>query len=111
MKIKHPRIAFQGTEGLILVQAREVMYAVAKGNYTEIYLENDQMIKVLRKLKEVDRLLPEEHFFRIHRSYLINLEYAIKFDQVSCRLILKNGIYLPIAQNRKSGFMERFIKI
>ena len=81
MKAKYPKIALQKTGGLVLVRESEIVYAVAAGNYTEVYLLNNQMIKVLRKLKEVGQLLPTDNFIRIHRSHIINLEYATQFDQ------------------------------
>ncbi len=111
MKTRYPTIALQGAGELMLIRESEIIYAVAAGNYTEIYLEGNRKIRTLRKLKEVGHLLPGECFFRIHRSHLINLEYAIQYDQMKAKVLLSDGTYLPIAQNRKSEFINRFTKI
>ena len=105
MKTKYPTIALQETGGLVLVRESDIVYAVAAGNYTEVYLMGNRKIKVLRKLKEVGQLLPHENFIRIHRSHLINLEYAIQFDQMKAKVMLSTGTSLPVAQNRRSSFM------
>ncbi|MEM9819670.1 MAG: LytTR family DNA-binding domain-containing protein [Bacteroidota bacterium] len=111
MKAKYSKIALQETGGLVLVKENEIVHAVAAGNYTEVHLSHDRMIRVLRKLKEVGQLLSEDHFVRIHRSHLINLEYAIQFDQTNAKVTLSNGTILPISHNRRGSFVERFTRI
>ena len=112
MKATSSKIAIQGKEGLLLVNKQEIMYAMAKGNHTEIYLADHRKVRVLRKLKEVFSLLPGTDFIRIHRSYIVNLEHVVQFNQIgSGQVYLMNGQVLPVARNRKSAFLEQFIKI
>lgn len=111
MKAQSPRIALQGSEGLLLIRESDIIYALAAGNYTEVHLKGNRMIKILRKLKEVGALLPSDHFIRIHRSHLINIEYAIQFDHNAAKVTLSSGTILPIAQNRKNNFLKRFTRI
>jgi len=111
MKAKYSKIALQETGGLVLVRENEIVHAVAAGNYTEVHLSGNRKIKVLRKLKEVVQILPEDYFMRIHRSHLINLEYATQFDQTNAKVTLSNGAIIPIAQNRRGNFISRFTRI
>lgn len=110
--MKQNRIALQGTNGLLLIQESEILYALAAGNYTQVHLVGNRKVKVLRKLKEVSQLLSHENFVRIHRSHLINLEHATQFDQKGIEtVLLTNGEALPVARNRRNHFIQCFTKI
>ena len=112
METKYPKIALQGVDGLMFVRKQEILYALANGNYTLVYLTNGRMVKVLRKLKEVGHLLSDENFIRIHRSHLINLGHVIKFNtEHSEAVMMSNGESLAVARNRKVTFVEKFTRI
>lgn len=48
----------------------------AAGDYSEVITPEDKPTLVLKSLKEWDERLPDNHFVRIHRSTIINLEYV-----------------------------------
>lgn len=110
MDSNYPKIALQGIDGLMFVRKSEVLYAIADGNYTYVHLTNNRKVKVLRKLKEVSQLLPDENFMRIHRSHLINLEHVIQLND-SEEVVMLDGKGLALARNRKLIFIEKFTKI
>ncbi|MFL0139376.1 LytTR family DNA-binding domain-containing protein, partial [Tenacibaculum maritimum] len=57
------------TDGkLIFLDDSEIIFVESDGNYCSIYTTNGKKIVVTKKLKEINSLLPEEHFFRIHNS-------------------------------------------
>ena len=52
--------------------------------------------------KEYDTLLNAHHFFRIHQSHLINLNYFDRFDKANGGVtIMKDGSILPVAVRKK----------
>lgn len=110
MKSKYPKIALQGLDGLMFVREKEILYALAEGNYTKVHLTQNRSVKVLRKLKEVGQLLPAENFVRIHRSHLINLEHIVQLD-ASEAVKMSDGSTLDVARNRKATFIEKFTRI
>ena len=50
------------------------------------------------KLSEMEGLLSEHGFLRIHQSYLVNMRYIVKIS--GYRLELKQHIVLPVPKNR-----------
>ncbi len=110
MKAHYPKIALHGLNGLIFVRKSEILYAVADGNYTHVFLTENRKVKVNRKLKEVNQLLVDENFLRIHRSHLINLEHIIRCDANNV-VIMSNEASLPVSRNRKVTFIEKFTQI
>lgn len=68
------------TDGkLLFLNVDDILFAESDGNYSTIYMTDKQKILVTKKLKEVNLLLPEHLFFRIHNSYIVNLSKIKEF--------------------------------
>lgn len=57
------------------------------------------------KLDEIQKILPTRKFIRIHKSYLLNIDYL--HDVKNYLAILKNNICLPISQKRFKEIKNR----
>jgi two-component system LytT family response regulator len=96
------------TDGkLIFIDADDILLVSGDGNYSTIELANNQKIVVTKKLKEVNSLLPQDHFFRIHNSYIINLNHLKEFIKSDGYVVLTNNKKIPVARQRKSDFLEK----
>ena len=104
----YPNVSLRGITETIFVNPREIIYALADGNYTIIHLTNNRTVKILRKLKQVDQLLPNKNFIRIHRSYLINLKHIRKYYRKDA-VEMSNGQKIPISRACKMSFIQKFI--
>lgn len=58
------------------------------------------------KINEVEKQLEEKHFFRIHKSYLINMGYVKEHDQTT--ITMQNGDVTYISRLRLKAFKEDF---
>ncbi|CAA0145368.1 LytR/AlgR family response regulator transcription factor [Tenacibaculum maritimum] len=97
------------TDGkLIFLDDSEIIFVESDGNYCSIYTTNGKKIVVTKKLKEINSLLPEEHFFRIHNSYVINLNKIKEFLRTDGYVVLENNHKIPVSRQRKSEFLEKF---
>jgi two-component system LytT family response regulator len=64
---------------------------------------------ICRTLKYFEELLKEYKFFRIHRSYLINPEYVIRYSKGKGGYVtMKNNKELEISPNKKKEFLDSF---
>jgi two-component system LytT family response regulator len=107
------RLALPSPEGLRMLLVKDILYCVADGESTIIHLVNSQVrSSVCRSLKEVEGLLKNKGFFRVHHSYLINLNYMdryIKGDGGD--IIMSDGSCIPVSRQRKQEFMDRIEKL
>jgi two-component system, LytTR family, response regulator len=107
------RLALPSPEGLRMLLVKDILYCEADGESTIIHLVNAQVkSSVCRSLKEVEGLLKNKGFFRVHHSYLINLNYMdryIKGDGGD--IIMSDGSCIPVSRQRKQEFMERIEKL
>jgi two-component system, LytTR family, response regulator len=101
------KIALPTMHGYELIPLNNIMYCESKSNYTNLCLNNGQQILVSRTLKDIEELLDIEPFFRIHNSYLVNLQYAIRYTRGEGGfLVLNNDITLPVSRNKKEELLK-----
>ncbi|MBU2927938.1 LytR/AlgR family response regulator transcription factor [Winogradskyella psychrotolerans] len=96
------------TDGkLLFLDIDDIIYIASDGNYSTLYLQNQKKIVITKKLKEVDAILPEHYFFRIHNSYIINLNKIKAFIKNEGYVIMDSDHKIPVARQRKSDFLEK----
>ncbi len=103
---KHKKITFNTDGKLVFLESDEIIYAESDGNYSTIYLVDGQKIVLTKKLKEVNELLPQDSFFRIHNSYIINLSKIKEFLKTDGYVILKPNHKIPVSRQKKSDFLD-----
>ncbi len=101
------KLALPTLKGFRFIEVRNILYCEADGTYCKVYMK-DQTFVVSRNLKEIEKLLSEHRFFRIHRSYLINMNHATEYVKGDGGLVfLSNGLHLPVSQRRKEHFVRQ----
>ena len=69
----------------IKIEIASILYIESQKNYSRIFLSaRSFMISV--PLKEMETLLADADFCRIHRSYIVNLAYLSSFDNSKATL-------------------------
>lgn len=101
------RITINTDGKLIFLDAEEIEYVESDGNYSTIVMDNAQKIVITKKLKEVNDILPENQFFRIHNSYVINLKKIKEFIKGEGYVVMASNFKIPVARQRKSDFLEK----
>jgi len=105
------KLALPTSDGLVFVKVNDILYCEASSNYTEIIMTDNRKYIVSRTLKEYDDMLGEQNFFRIHHSYLINLNGIKKYVRGDGGyVVMNNEKSLQVSKRKKEGFLSR-IKI
>ncbi|WP_339840543.1 LytTR family DNA-binding domain-containing protein [uncultured Maribacter sp.] len=102
----HKRITLNTDGKLLFLESDEILYAESDGNYSTIFLTDGQKIVLTKKLKEVNELLPTDSFFRIHNSYIINLNKIKEFLKTDGYVVLKSNHKIPVSRQKKSDFLD-----
>ena len=89
-------------------KVNEIIYCEALGNYTKIFLVNKEVFLLSKILKEIQKILPSEYFFRISRKFLINLYHVKEYSRKNClKIILSNGHEVLLSIKKKAEFLEK----
>jgi len=98
------KIAIRGFKDVTVIEQEDILYCKADGRYTHIYTSNDKSILTSRLLKEIEEALSKRNFFRIHHSYLINLNHITGIRNHN-KLVLDDSIEVPIAKRRNKSLI------
>jgi two-component system, LytTR family, response regulator len=104
-------IALPTMEGLTFAPVNDIIYCTADGSYTRMYMMDKTEILLSKTLGDVEELIGEYHFFRIHHSTLVNLKQVKKYIRgEGGEVIMSNGKNLVVARTRKTDFLNEFLK-
>ncbi|HEV7332154.1 MAG TPA: LytTR family DNA-binding domain-containing protein [Flavisolibacter sp.] len=102
------KIAIPGQSGVTFIDLNDIVYAEASNNYSKIILSDGRNFLISKTLKDVQEVLEEEHFLRVHRQYIINLNHVKQLNRNEGVLTMDNGDPIPIARAQKERLVERY---
>jgi len=101
------KIALPTMHGYELVPLQEIMFCESRSNYTDIRLAGGHHLLISRTLKDIEDLLDQLPFFRVHNSYLVNLRYALRYIKgEGGSLVLNEDITVPVSRNKKEELLR-----
>lgn len=95
-----------------VVMFSNILYVEAMGSYARIVFMSQDAEKAIimsHPIAEYEDIFPEDMFFRIHRSFLVNrlsISKILKEDQVE--VLLKNKTRLPVSRRRQAAVLDFF---
>lgn len=112
-KMSHPtipinKIAIPTMEGLQMIFVESVISCTSDSNYTVLHLKNKQKITASRTLKEIEEMLEDYSFARVHHSYVVNLNEVEKYVKGDGGyLLMSNGTTVDVSRSRKDMLLNK----
>jgi two-component system LytT family response regulator len=112
-KLSHPtipvnKIAIPTMEGLQMIFVESVIICTSDSNYTTLHLKNKQKITASRTLKEIEEMLEDYSFTRVHHSYLVNLNEVEKYVKgEGGYLVMSDGSTVDVSRSRKDMLLNK----
>ncbi|MCB0514976.1 MAG: LytTR family DNA-binding domain-containing protein [Chitinophagales bacterium] len=97
-------------DGMEFIEIQKIIRCEANDNYTNIFIAENFPKKALlnKTLSALEELLPQNMFFKIHKSHIINLHRISKFiKEDGGFLLMEDGNEIPIARRRKDALIKR----
>jgi len=93
-----------------LVAAREIEWLQASGNYVNLHVRGrDYPLRAT--MAGIEERLDPTRFVRVHRSYLVNLDYLTEMEPLEtgdARLTMRDGATVPCSRRFRTQLRERF---
>jgi two-component system LytT family response regulator len=103
------KIMLPTLEGFEIVPIGSILYCEAEDNFTRFFLDNGVSHLICRTLKYFEDVLKDHRFIRIHRSYVINPDYVIRYSKGKGGYVtMKNEQQLEVSPNKKQEFLDLF---
>lgn len=85
----------------------EIMYFQCVGRKVGIITVKEESAEFYGNMDDVRRQLDEDKFWRIHKSYIVNVNYVSEF----CvrEVCLNNGVTLPVSRTFRESLQEKIL--
>lgn len=102
------KIAIPTMEGLQMIFVDSIISCTADRNYTVIMLKNGKKMIASRTLKELEEMLEDYSFVRVHHSYVVNLNEVDKYIRgEGGYLLMSNGTCIDVSRSRKELLLKK----
>ena len=91
---------------LIRILLSDIKYIEGSNEYIIIHLMKEKPLTTLMRMKNIESMLPENQFMRVHRSFIVNLNQVKVIERN--RIIFDEKIYIPVGEQYKENF-QRFL--
>ena len=105
------KVAVPTMTGLSFVPLHDIVWMEAKGGYTELHLENGVKVTSSGTIKEYEDMLPDAIFYRVHHSFIINLNKIKSYQKGrGGMVVMEDDTSIEVSVRRREGFMQRILK-
>ncbi|WPR77685.1 LytTR family DNA-binding domain-containing protein [Algoriphagus sp. NG3] len=102
------KVALPTFTGYIFVEISDIIRCESDNTYTTFFLQDKRKILVSRTLKDVESMLGDYSFCRVHNSHLINLAYVAEYYKgEGGQVRLNDGTVVDVARRRKEEFLSQ----
>lgn len=109
---KISKIALPTPDGLIFMYIDNLLYFQSDDVYTFAVTDGNKKIFLNKTMKTIEDMIRGLGFFRIHRSYIINLSKIKKFVKADGGYLqMENDDHIPIARSRRDEFFKKLDEI
>lgn len=103
----HNKLTISNTDGILLLDYEDIMYVEASGAYSIFHLKNLKKIVISKTLSQVEEMIQDNSFMRIHKSYIIHLKHLEKYVKGDGgEVVLNNGTALPVSRTKKEELLQ-----
>jgi DNA-binding LytR/AlgR family response regulator len=88
---------------LVRIHFNDIRYIEAEKDFSTIFLTDKKLLAGMH-LKMFENMLPEKLFYRVHRSYIVNLS---KISSINGNMAELGQTQVPIGANYKADLLKK----
>jgi two-component system LytT family response regulator len=109
---QHKKIIIKTTENIHLLEMKNIISCESESSYTTIHTTGGDKILVSKTLKDYEDMLADCGFYRVHKSFLINLLQIKRFErQDGGSIVMSNDLKIPVASRKRDELLLLFEKL
>jgi two-component system LytT family response regulator len=101
------KIVIPSNDGYNVIDLNHIVYCEACDSYTKIHTSEGKVHLISKPLKEYDELLNDKGFYRVHKSFLVNVNHIRKIIKgIGAAVIMSDKTNIPISMRKKDEFFQ-----
>ncbi len=109
VKVDMKNIALPTFEGLVFIDPKQIIYCQSDNTYTHIYMKEDKNLLISKTLKEMEEMLGDRYYYRVHNSFIVNLNEIKNYVRADGGyLVMTNGEKVRVSRSKKEGLLKLF---
>lgn len=107
--IQSSKIGIPDQKSITYVALHDILYLEAVNTSTRVVTREGEITSSyhMRRFRE---LLPEDMFYQVHRSFIVNLDCVRKYEHTGT-ITLDNQQELPVSRSARSQFLALFARV
>jgi two-component system, LytTR family, response regulator len=109
---QYEKLTISAQDGIYFLHLKDILYFEADDNYTHIYTQNGDRIIASKNIKHYEDLLINHPFFRVHKRYMININFIRKYVKGDGgHVVMEDHKEIVVSRRRRAEFLERIRKL
>lgn len=103
------KIALPTFDGMEFIRLEDILYCQSDGAYSYVFFLDGRKLYISKTLRYLEDALCNFHFFRVHNSYIVNLNQVRKYSKSDGGLlVLSNGEKVRVSRSKKDELLDLF---
>lgn len=103
------KIALPTFDGLEFIHMDDILYCQSDGAYTYVHFTDGSKLYISKTLRFLEDALCNYHFFRVHNSFIVNLNHVTKYTKTDGGLlVMSNGKQIRVSRSKKDELLGLF---
>lgn len=93
----------------ISVKVESILYFEGNGIYQVLYRTDGEPVEIVSRMEQLETVLVEQGFMRIHKGYLVNYRHIVRIDVLE--VTLDNGQKLPVSRRKSKEIKQQYLQL
>lgn len=102
---KNSRISVATADGYEMIHINDIIYLESLDGYVTITLQDNRKLLSCKRLKQFTEELNSNQFLRIHRSFILNIDFIRKYLRQG-HIMLTNGESFPVGRTYRKKVLQ-----
>ena len=102
------KLVLPTSHGFEILFLKDIIFLEAQGCYTKVVLGGGKHKIVSKTLKLFEEAIAKHNFYRVHKSYILNIEHIKDYSNISGYTVtMSNGTRIEISRRRAPEFLQK----
>lgn len=93
------------SDSFVKIAWKDILYIESMQNYLKLHFR-EKTVTIHQTMTAIEDILPKEYFFRIHKSFLVNIS---QIELINGGRIIINGNELPVSRMRREDLLDTIV--